>query len=292
MTVSHAAAPPAGDKTSAPTRWIALALAAVALAGLAAAYASGRSLSVKIGDYALDFGADPEMGAVLDAALAARPDDVAALLAARGFHRVTSPGLVDALARIDAAKAEGMAVTQGVRRLLWNLQGPFSGAGVLSEADARFLTALEDVDRRATAEPGGAVIVELWQRSLERRSPLPLRLFAARVVPVRAGEPGVVYFCPPADGRLDGKHAAVFRKDTDAALDGALVADDRGRLDCPAEGVSVRALFAGAPMTLGVDPARYAAFAGTDGTVDGGAAGGVPATVEIQPSRRAAARAP
>lgn len=279
-------APRPSDKTSPPMRGVVLAAAVVALAGLAAAYSSGRGLSVKIGDYALEFGADAEMGAVLDAAMRARPDDFAALLAARGFHLITSPGFVDALARIDAAKADAADVTQGVRRLLWNLEGPFSGAGVLSEADVRFISALEDVDRQATREPGGAVIIELWQRSLERRSPLPLRLFEAKVVPVRAGEPGVVYFCPPGDGRLDGKHASIFRKDADEILEGALVADDRRRLDCPAEGVSVRDLFAGRAMTLGVDPARYAAFAG------GAAAGaGVAATFEVQPSRPAIAAA-
>lgn len=263
---------------------------ALALYGLYIAQTSGRDLSIKVGDQVIELGADPDLTTVIDEAMAKNPAVFEAILSTRDFYKVTSPRLVDALARIDAAKEGEAPVAIGMRKLLWNLEGPFKGPGTLREADARFMAALEELDQPVVdASERSALIIELWQRSLERTPPLGLRLFRSRVVPVRAEADGVprVYFCPGVDG-LALKHVAIFRSGSATSVEGVLTEDTRQRLPCDGDRVTLQELFAGAPMLLGVDPARYALLSGTGGDP----AEEIEASFEVQPSRPVVAQLP
>lgn len=257
----------------------------VALAGLFIAQSSGRSLSMKFGDHTIELGANPEIGAVLDQAIATNAQDFEALLAARNYYRVTSPSLVDAMARIDAAKEEYLTVTAGMRQLLVNLDGPFAGPGTLRSADEGFMAALEDLDRPLGDTPEeGRLIIELWRRSLERRSPFGLRLFQATVMPVRADANGapLVYVCPRIGANIAGKAVEIFRPTGSPSIQGVLEPDTRRRLDCTGAAASLREMFMGKPIVLGIDPTRFGLLAEGSGDI---LPAQIQADFEIQPIR-------
>jgi hypothetical protein len=212
------------------------------------------------GKFTVTAEAGDDFDAIIDRAIEENPALVEAVLSNHDYYSVNSVRLVDALERLGAAEEPG-DVTLGIRKLLWNLDGPFRGPGTLAMADERFMRALEELDRPVN-EPGdkSRLIIELWQRGLERESPLGVRTFRASVVPVRpAGEPNgqFVFLCP---GTGLGSKAVTLWTTRGGLITGVLAEDNR-RLPCTTLRVALDRLFAGDPLTLGVDPATYQALA-------------------------------
>ena len=129
----------------------------------------------------------------VDAARAA--DDVLsrALLNNHGFYVAHDPTLVDVLASYDYSQEPAIEIRDRLRRMLWDLKGPF-GPGALSGAKAQFLRAIEEL-YDANGDQGPAPLAEaIWLRRIEWQTPFERRKFAAEieVLPKSAAAEGIL----------------------------------------------------------------------------------------------------
>lgn len=156
----------------------------------------------KEGKIAIAVSADDSFADILSAAIARDSETVEAILAAKQYYRLTSTQLVDELRKFDAAHSETQEVSRGLRRLLWDLQGPFSPPGTLRGADERMIRALDDLDEALSgAQEASTLLTELWRLSLERKGVFKPRLFHASIeivpaISVAGGWTGTVLACP------------------------------------------------------------------------------------------------
>jgi hypothetical protein len=198
---------------------------------------------------------------ILDSMLGKDLGSVEGALNARGFYRLSSPQLVDALARIDTAAPPNAGVTQGMRELLWNLAGPFKRPGTFAGADERLIGALEELETHPTSK----LFAGIWERSLERTSIFRPRSFGADVMRLSGGPaapPGevFVYACP--GNELVGKRMTLWTEGAPSGALTGLIVDDLQRFDCGNAGKAVEELLAGQPAQLALDRASFAVLFG------------------------------
>ena len=212
----------------------------------------------KEGKFTVEARAGDNFATILASAIEKDPRTVEALLGTYDFYKLTSPELVDALARLDAAAPPNAAVTHGMRELLWNLAGPFERPGTLVGADERLIGALDELE----ATPGGTskLFAGIWQRSLDRTGLFRPRSFNAEVVRLWGGAaapPGqvFVYSCP--GNVLVGKQTTLWTEGERAGAVTGLIVDDLQRFDCGNAGKTVEEMLAGQPARLAVDGATF-----------------------------------
>lgn len=150
----------------------------------------------KEGKVAITVRADDSFADVLKNAIAKDSGTVEAILAGNQYYSLTSAQLVDELRKFDASQSETQEVSEALRRLLWDLQGPFSPPGTLRGADERMIRALDDLDEALQeAKEASVLLTELWRLSLERKGVFKPRLFHASIEVI----PGI----PTEDTRIE-----------------------------------------------------------------------------------------
>ncbi len=255
-----------GDKAAAGGGMAKLAIVAViAVAVLGAVWIlAGRGgpfrISVdKTGSVVVEAQQGDDFGKILGSALDKDRKTVEALLNANGFFSIADPELVTRIESIKPGEEATAEVTSGIRRLLFNLEGPFQRPGTLVGADGRLLDALDDLDSTPGAQATSPLLAGLWQRSLDRTGVFRPRSFNADVKllfvgPAAPGQP-VIYACPGSE--FVGKDATVWTGgETPGAVTGLIVADLQ-RFDCPDADRSLEELLAGQPARLALDGATY-----------------------------------
>jgi hypothetical protein len=252
---------------SGPAKVVALAVVAAAvLAAIFLLARTDRPFEITIdreGKFSVEARQGDNFADILKAAIEKDPATVEALLSTHGYYNVKSPRLVDALARLDAAAAANQEVTAGLRRMLWDLAGPFKRPGTLAGADERLIGALDELEEVA----GGTskLFAGIWERSLERTGLFRPRSFNAEVTRLWGGPaapPGqvFVYACP--GNELVGKQMTLWTEGERAGAVTGLIVDDLQRFDCGNAGRTVEELLAGQPARLGLDGTAFAGLLG------------------------------
>lgn len=179
---------------------------------------------------------------------------VEALLSSHGFFHIESSRMISALAQIDVSKVENRDVTNGMREMLWNLDGPFERPGTLAGADERFIGALEELDLASTDHPS-ELLARIWQHSLDKTSVFRPRRFDGVVVlvpnaPPQDGRPQI-YACP--GNEISGKVTTLQTKGETRNLVTGEVVSEVFLDGCGGSALSLRALLAGEPARFGLD---------------------------------------
>jgi len=241
------------------------AVAIVAVAVLVAVWmlsGSGRPFQISLdkeGRFSVEAKPGDDFATLLATAIAKDPGTVEALLNARGFYSVSDPELVTRIEALRPDEAATATVTLGIRKLLYNLEGPFQRPGTLVGADSRLLDALDDLDKTPGAEGTSALLAGLWQRSLDRTGVFRPRSFNADVKLLFGGAAGsfgrpVILACPGSE--FVGKDATVWTEgDSPGAVTGA-IGEDVQRFDCGGD-QSIEDLLGGQPAALALDAATY-----------------------------------
>jgi hypothetical protein len=173
---------------------IILVILAVVLAGQNKSYTMSFD---KDGKLRIDVRANETFGALLAEALEKNRVAVEKVLRGEQYYHVDDPDLVDELANLDANRAETEETWKRLRKLLWDLRGPFQPSLALSGADERMRGALDALDM-APPENKGAnrFLVELWKQSLQGNGIFRPRSFQATVEIVHGARPGKILACP------------------------------------------------------------------------------------------------
>ncbi|HEY7608379.1 MAG TPA: hypothetical protein VIF14_04035 [Alphaproteobacteria bacterium] len=205
-------------KQTAKSSWI-HAVAYVAVAGISALLAYGladmnKSFRIELdkdGKIAVAVSADETFAKLLEKALTAGGPEVDAVLAGKKYYSLTNVKLVDELENLDFSDAKAAEIAKRLRRMLWDLRGPFKLPGTLRGADQRMTGALEDLDKAVEdSKRSSALLAELWKRMLDQEGIFRVRFFKATVTLVRhapngGGKTAIVYVCPGsalATGRI------------------------------------------------------------------------------------------
>lgn len=253
--------------------WVRLAAVVVAAAAVVAvvAIASGRGdgyeISVEDGAFSIKTDGAVPLAKVIDDAVRADRTLFSALAAMHEFYHVEDDGLVAAVGALDVENGDHEAVTRGLRRLLWDLEGPFASPGALAGADARLIEAVLELDGIGPQREASGFLAGLLARSLAREEPFhDLRPFKAELVrlPVEApetGRPPVIYACPP--NRLD-RFGITIIPPGDGELVTGLMDSGPSRLDCEGGHPTLAQMIVGHRIRLGLDAATHAKLMGTD----------------------------
>jgi hypothetical protein len=136
-------------------------------------------------------------------AIAADPKIVDTTLASENYYKLTDTKLVSVLEDIDYSTPQNQKLAWRIRKMLYDLRGPFQVPGALRDApDYHFVEALDDLDNALQSrKPANAILAELWKQSLNREGIFKIRYFRAtvEVVPGAASgndRLGVVLACP------------------------------------------------------------------------------------------------
>ena len=133
--------------------------------------------------------------------------------------------VVAALRRLDARAEEHRALTNGIRTILWNTEGPFSGSGVLAGADNRLyekgvvelVKTLDQFDEDDPNAAANAFITRIMVDQLKREGLFDDRHLRARAIRVdgvshsKVGGRHVVYVCP--DSKLENHKIVLMPND-------------------------------------------------------------------------------
>ena len=131
---------------------------------------------------------------LIDKAFAESPASVGGVLQARDYYKLHSDNLINALALTDPADIPESTLKR-YRKLFWELEGPFSPPGTLSEMDGRLLQALNDLENEVK-ETGRSnqLIAAIWQQSLNQQGIFRPRLVNAEVILVARDSTGADEF--------------------------------------------------------------------------------------------------
>ena len=198
---------PKPTQASIPTvGWIAIVIIAIIFAGLAGHLASqnkGFKIALdKNGKVEIDVSADETFGQLLNKALEKNRKEVDAILVSHRYYSLTNANLVDQLGHLDASNPETKEISTRLRKLLWDLRGPFEIPYTLIGADERMRKALDALElARKEDKQANGLLVELWKESLEGDGIFWPRSFKATVevvhgVPPGSGDRKVVFVCP------------------------------------------------------------------------------------------------
>lgn len=180
---------------------IALAVFSVlAAAGLWFVSTNGSGGVVKLGKdgVEIEVSSESDFSEILSSALQKEPEAVASLLNGQGYYLVKQDaGWVDELRDADVSDE----VSRKLRKLLFDLSGPFALPHTFDQAKAEMIRALKTLDDMAEStapDSGGvanALLTEIWRHNLERTSIFARRNFRAEVTLLHGVE------ASPDDGR-------------------------------------------------------------------------------------------
>jgi hypothetical protein len=186
--------------------WLAIVSVAIILAGVIG-YLASQNKGFKIaldknGKVEIDVSADETFGQLLNRALEKNLTEVDAILVSHQYYNLANANLVDQLEHLDASKPETKEISNRLRRLLWDLRGPFEIPYTLIGADERMRKALDALElARKENKQASALLVELWKESLEGDGIFWPRSFNATVeivrgAPTRSDDRNTVLVCP------------------------------------------------------------------------------------------------
>jgi hypothetical protein len=151
----------------------------------------------KDGKFLIDVRANETLDALLTEALKKNRSAVEKILRGEQYYNVNDPDLVDKLANLDASKPETEEISKRLRKLLWDLRGPFAIPLTLSGADERMSKALDALETaRRESKSANGLLVELWKQSLQGEGIFWPRSFNATVEIVQGAQPGKILACP------------------------------------------------------------------------------------------------
>jgi hypothetical protein len=187
-------------------RWLAIVCVATLLTGVVVYLASlNKGFEISIGDngqFSIGVRPDETFATLLNKAIQRDRSEVDAILARQQYYSLTNPDLVGQLEHLDAAKPESQEISNRLRRLLWDLRGPFKIPYTLSGADERMTQALDALEtERKETKQASALLVALWEKSLEGHGIFWPRSFNATVEIVQGAPAGneerkIVLACP------------------------------------------------------------------------------------------------
>jgi hypothetical protein len=262
-------APVAAPAVASPGRGLgwpqAAAVAVVALAVLAAVWilaGSGGPFRISVdkgGSVVIEAKPGDDFASILSTALEKDPATVESLLNGKGFFSISDPDLVTSIEALQPGEAATAQVTLGIRKLLFNLEGPFQRPLTLVGADGRLLDALDDLDKTPGGQGTSALLAGLWQRSNDRTGVFRPRSFNADVKLLFGGPPGTtgrpaVFACPGSE--FVGKDATVWTEGEEPGAVTGVVVEDVQRFDCDGD-QSIEDLLGGRQARLGLDAATY-----------------------------------
>jgi hypothetical protein len=190
-------------ETTSRLGWIATILMAL-IFGAIGGYAirENKGVDISLGNFKVTVAADETFAQLLNKASEKDPKDVEAILASRQYYNLTDANLVDQLEHLDASKPETQEISLRLRRLLWDLRGPFKIPDTLSGADERMMEALDALEKaRENEKKVNPLLVALWRESLEGGGVFVPRTFNATIEVVPGAPAGdadrrIVLVCP------------------------------------------------------------------------------------------------
>jgi hypothetical protein len=161
---------------------------------------------------------DDSFDTVLGNALAKDGRLVDAILWGRQYYKITDEKVIDALESLNASAPQSEKIVHGLRKMLWDLNGPFAVPGTLRGADGRMVSALEDLDKAletSDSNEANVFLATLWNLMIDQQSIFKPRMFSASVEVagrVPHGTPkNVVYACP-GSALVGGRVIHLFTK--------------------------------------------------------------------------------
>lgn len=205
------------------------------------------------------------LAAVLDTAMEANQEQLELLLAERDYYHIRGDKLENAVRRLGQSP-DDERVVDGLRRILWNREGPFEAPEAFAGADARLIAAIEDLEGlRDEVEGANHFLTLIWQNSVDRTSIFRRRDFRAEVVPIAglAEDDGdIFYACAPNELLSKSMTLKVSRTDPVTGLDEprletGRIAEAHAGMDCRDADRTLRQILADHPVRVGVDPRTY-----------------------------------
>jgi hypothetical protein len=173
---------------------LALLILALLLAYLNKSYTMSLD---KDGKISLDVRPNETLDTLLAKALETNRSAVEKILRGQEYYNVNDPELVEKLAYLDASKPEADEISKRLRKLLWDLRGPFAIPLTLSGADERMSKALDALETaRLENKSANGLLVELWKQSLQGEGIFWPRSFDATVEIVHGAQPDKILACP------------------------------------------------------------------------------------------------
>lgn len=262
---------PKGEKAGSDPTALRLGLAAIAAVfALGVVYlmqgtGQGFEMAFGGGNASLKVTSRDSLETVVKRALEADRELAEGDLAQLGFLAMSNVKIADELRRLK----EGDAVAAAIRKVLWDLDGPFALPGTFAGADKRLIGALEDLDRVKT-DTGqiSELLAEIVLMSVDRRGVFQPRDFAGemRRLPGVSAPDGLarVYVCPgsPLAGkniRITLQHASRDDPETeDFTIFSGVMVQDPSRMRCDGPARKLTELLAGAPAQLGLEASDFA----------------------------------
>lgn len=215
---------------------------------------SGGKVAISKGGVSIEVAADDNFISLLDKALEKDNEAVTAALASRRFYHMASDEFLSELAGIKPSDQHWKRVSDGMRRMLANLEGPFQLPGTLSQADEKLMQAFEDLEGAVSeAKEASALLATLWERNLEQRGVFRQRVFPANIrIIEHAPENQQVIFACTGGGLVGGRIIDVFTE-KGSSLRGEIYIDP-SYFDCAEPAVSVREMLTEkVPISLGMN---------------------------------------
>jgi hypothetical protein len=151
----------------------------------------------KNGEIEIYVRADETFAQLLNKALDKNRIEVDGILVSRRYYNLANADLVDQLAHLDPSEPDTREISNRLRRLLWDLRGPFELPYTLSAADERTSKALDALETaRKENKQVNAFLVEVWRESLEGEGIFWPRSFNATIEIVHGAPTGKVLVCP------------------------------------------------------------------------------------------------
>ena len=168
------------------TKWVSLAIA-VAIVSAAVTHLAeiNKAFQVSVGkegNFTIDVRASDNFAEIFKNAVDTYPKLVDTILAGEQYYKVTNASLANALEDLDYSRPDSEEIAKRLRRMLWDLRGPFKVPGALRGADGRMVSALDDLEEtRHGAKQASALLAALWTRSLDEEGIFKLPILRATV---------------------------------------------------------------------------------------------------------------
>jgi hypothetical protein len=193
--------PPKSSGSLIPTAGWLVVVAIIIIVGLAV-YLSNQNKGFKIaldknGKLEIDVRADETFGQLLTKALEKNRTEIDAILVSHQYYNLANADFVDRLGYLDVSNPETKETANRLRKLLWDLRGPFEIPFTLSGADERMSKALDALETaRQKSKQANALLVELWKQSLQGEGIFWPRSFGATVEILQGVKAGRILACP------------------------------------------------------------------------------------------------
>ncbi len=222
---------------------------------------AGGNVAITKGGVKIEISADEDFGDLLDKALKQDRSEIEAILGSRRYYHFSSDEFLIELSEIEPEDAGWEKISDRMRRMLANLEGPFQLPGTFVEADEKLMQAFDDLDKAMSSsesEEASALLATLWERILDQRGVFRQRAFPAEIVLLEHApdDMRIIFTC--SGGALVGGRIVDVFTTNGTSLKGE-IRNDPSIFDCPeSPNVTVRKMLTGkVPIELAVNRAAY-----------------------------------